>query len=120
MEVFTDMNDNVNEKTTLWTDRVFAFQNSGLSRKEWCQQNQVPLSTFSYWFRKIQSGSSRKEFCNDPVFARLPSEQDILTGNLKDHAPVTICLPKNIRIEINVDCPAGLMAALLHALKNHA
>lgn len=33
---------------------------------------------------------------------------------------VTICLPKDIRIEIGADCPAALMAALLQALKSYA
>ena len=114
------MNDNVDGKTALWTDRITAFQNSGLSRKEWCQQNQIPLSTFSYWFRKIQSESSRKDFCDDPVFARLPSEQELHSERITDHAPIKICLPENIRIEVGADCPAGLMTSLLHALKDYA
>lgn len=119
MEVFEDMNDN-EVKTTLWAGRIAAFKNSGLSRKEWCQKNQVPLSTFGYWFRKMQTGSPMKEFCEDPIFAKLPSEQEFCSDRITDHAPVTICLPGNIRIEVDADCPAGLITALLHAIKNYA
>ena len=34
-----DMNNNVVLKTDLWAERIHAFQESGLSRKDWCQQN---------------------------------------------------------------------------------
>lgn len=40
-----DMNDNVISKADLWADRIHAFQESGLSRKDWCQQNEIPQST---------------------------------------------------------------------------
>ena len=49
-----DMNDNVISKADLWADRIHAFQESGLSRKDWCQQNEIPQSTLNYWIRKIQ------------------------------------------------------------------
>lgn len=49
-----DMNNNVISKADLWADRIHAFQESGLSRKDWCQQNEIPQSTLNYWIRKIQ------------------------------------------------------------------
>ena len=39
-------------KEDLWRKRIQDFHKSGLSRKEWCQKNQVPLSSFGYWIRK--------------------------------------------------------------------
>ena len=114
------MNNNVISKANLWTDRIHAFQESGLSRKDWCQQNKIPQSTLGYWIRKIQSEAPGTEPASDPVFAKLPSEQELQfnagTGN---HA-VTILLPENIRIEIGADCPARLMTTLFQALKNYA
>lgn len=50
-----DINDNVISKAALWADRIHAFQKSGLSRKDWCQQNEISQSTLGYWIRKIQS-----------------------------------------------------------------
>ncbi|CBL37119.1 hypothetical protein CL3_35010 [butyrate-producing bacterium SM4/1] len=50
-----DINDNVISKADLWTDRIHDFQESGLSRKDWCQQNEIPQSTLGYCIRKIQS-----------------------------------------------------------------
>ncbi|EOS35182.1 hypothetical protein C808_04961 [Lachnospiraceae bacterium M18-1] len=42
------MNETNLTKEDFWMKRIQDFQKSGLSRKEWCQENQVPLSTFSY------------------------------------------------------------------------
>ena len=115
-----DMNDNVISKADLWADRIHAFQESGLSRKDWCQQNEIPQSTLNYWIRKIQLEAPETEPASDPVFAKLPSEQELQFNAGTGHRSVTILLPENIRIEIGADCPARLLTALLQALKNYA
>ncbi len=114
------MHENLSSKADLWADRISSFQESGLSRKEWCQRNEIPLSTFSYWNRKLQTESLVMESSSDPVFARLPSEQELCSGDHSGKAPVIIRLSEDIRIEIGPDCPDRLMAALLRALKDHA
>ena len=115
-----DRNDNVISKAALWEDRIHAFQESGLSRKDWCQQNEIPQSTLGYWIRKFQSESQETEPVSDPVFAKLPSEQELQFNAGTGNHSVTILLPENIRIEIGADCPARLLTALLQALKNYA
>lgn len=114
------MNDNVSSKTDLWAERMNAFYKSGLSRKDWCRQNGIPLSTFNYWNRKLHTEESGTQNANVPVFMKLPSEQEICAGERIGSAPVTICIPENIRIEICADCPSRLMAALFEALKSYA
>ncbi len=118
--IFINQTNNVSIKSALWADRIAAFQEGGLSRKDWCLENGIPQSTFSYWLRKLQAEMPAAEPYTDPIFARLPSEQEICSASAAGHAPVTICLPENIRIEVGADCPTGLMAALLHALKSYA
>ena len=115
-----DMNDNVISKADLWADRIHAFQESGLSRKDWCQQNEIPQSTLNYWIRKIQLEAPETEPASDPVFAKLPSEQELQFNAGTGNHSVTILLPENIRIEIGFDCPAKLLTALLQALKSYA
>ena len=115
-----DMNDHVISKADLWADRIHAFQESGLSRKDWCQQNEIPQSTLNYWIRKIQLEAPETEPASDPVFAKLPSEQELQFNSGTGNHSVTILLPENIRIEIGADCPARLLATLLQALKNYA
>ena len=122
MEVIPiNTNDNATSNADLWADRIHAFQESGLSRKEWCQQNGIPRSTLGYWIRKLQSEAAETESASDPVFAKLPSEHELhfsTAGTGKP--PVMICLPENIRIEVAADCPDRLLTALLQALKNYA
>ena len=121
MEVIPiNTNENAASKATLWADRIHAFRESGLSRKVWCQQNGIPLSTLGYWIRKIQSEIIETEGISDPIFARLPMEQELVVPIHTGTPPVTILLPENIRIEVGADCPVGLMAALLQALKGYA
>ena len=115
-----DMNNNVVSKTDLWAERIHAFQESGLSRKDWCQQNEIPPSTLGYWIRKIQSEAPETECISDPVFAKLPSEQELQFNAPAGTPPVTILLPENIRIEVGADCPSRLIAALLQALNTYA
>ena len=114
------MDENELTKTELWTKRIQDFHNSGLSRKEWCQGNQVALSTLSYWIRKQAKGFLEPEQTVDPVFARLPSEQEISSSLRSEHAPVTIYLPGSVRIEIGMACPQELMTSLIHTLKTYA
>ena len=118
--ILINTNDNIISKAALWADRIHTFQESRLSRKDWCQQNEVPQSTLSYWIRKIQGKATQTESSSDPVFAKLPSERELRCGAVAGNSPVTILLPENIRIEVNADCPARLMAALLQALKGYA
>ena len=121
MEVIPiDTNDNTTSKADFWADQIHSFQESGLSRKEWCLQNQIPPSTLGYWIRKSQSEATGTGPVSDQVFAKLPSEQELQFHAGTDNPSVTILLPENIRIEIGADCPARLLAALLQALKDYA
>ena len=118
--ILINTNDKRISKAALWADRIHTFQESGLSRKDWCRQNEVSQSTLSYWIRKIQGKATQAESRSDPVFAKLPSEQELRYDAVAGNSPVTILLPENIRIEVDADCPARLMAALLQALKGYA
>ena len=69
-------NDTINSKADLLADRVHAFRKSGLSRKDWCRQNDVPQSTLGYWIRKTQLEPHMTDTSPDPLFAKLPSEQE--------------------------------------------
>ena len=114
------MDENELTKTELWTERINDFYSSGLSRKEWCQKHQVSLSTFGYWIRKQAKEPIEPTQTADPVFARLPSGQEISPDFLPGHSPVMIHLSENVRIEIGKDCPCQLLASLIHTFKTYA
>lgn len=50
------MNKNTSAKAAVWTGRIRDFQDSALSRKEWCQQLESP-----YPHSAIGSESSRQK-----------------------------------------------------------
>lgn len=78
MEVIPiNTNENTNPKEELGKDWIRVFRESGLSRKDWCQQNKIPLSTLSYWIRKSQPEAPEAERTSDLVVAKLPSEQEL-------------------------------------------
>ena len=112
-----DTNESIT-KDKVWSDRIQDFQESGLTRKEWCCQKQLPLSTLSYWIRKLNPDRSESVEQQEPVFARLPSENE-LSKTSCDHAPVTFFL-NSIRIEISAGCPAELLASLVSVLNLYA
>ena len=105
MEVIPIHMNNTILKTDLWTERIHAFQESGLSRKDWCQQNEVPLSTLSYWIRKFQSKATQAESLPDPVFARLPAEQDLQSNAITGISPITIVFCQVLFPEKSVGIP---------------
>ena len=43
------------EKLVLWTERLQAFQASGQTCKEWCREHQIPISTMTYWNRRLRA-----------------------------------------------------------------
>lgn len=42
-----------NEKKNLWIQRLEEHKKSGLSKKKWCEEHNIPISTFEYWYYKI-------------------------------------------------------------------
>lgn len=62
------MAENELSKAELWIKRIQDFYSSGLSRKAWCQEHQISLSTFSYWLKNKQS--LRKRNPNWNLFLR--------------------------------------------------
>jgi hypothetical protein len=41
------------EKTNYWRQQIQALQESGLTRRAYCERNQVKLSTLGYWCQKM-------------------------------------------------------------------
>src|SRR6516225_6274217 len=36
-------------------DGILHWQQSGLSQKAWCEQNDMPYSSFHYWYRRFRN-----------------------------------------------------------------
>ena len=72
-----------------------------------------------YWLRKLEAKKQEEE--NEPVFAKLPSEKEIIGNNAAvKSSSFQIFISENIRIEISDSCHPELLEILLKVLKNDA
>ncbi len=91
------------DKASFWQDHIAAWQASGLSQIAYCEQQQLKLTTFTYWRHK----QSRRSRTFIPVTVATPSS-------------VAVSLPGGVRIEL----PAGQLEAalpmILRIVRDHA
>ena len=108
------------EKITLWSERIHEFQFSGQTCKTWCQEHHVPVSTMSYWMRKLKTLDEQSD--TDMIFAKMPTEKEISTNETLNTSlsPVRIFITNSIRIEVMPECPSDLFSVLIQGLKDHA
>ena len=107
------------EKLILWTERLQAFQASGQTCREWCRKHQIPVSTMTYWNRRLRTLESESQ--PELVFAKMPTEQELSTrGAITENIPLRIFITDSIRIEIMPDCPPELLHVFVRSLKEHA
>lgn len=109
------------EKLALWKERLQAFHASGQTCREWCQKHQIPISTMTYWNRRLHAIETETQ--TELIFAKLPTEKELelSTRNQMDgRAPLHIFITDSIRIEIMPDCPPELLHVLVRSLNEHA
>lgn len=44
-----------------WTQIIQQCQSSGLTNKEFCEQNRISVKTYYYWLKKIRTALAEKE-----------------------------------------------------------
>ena len=81
------------EKITLWSERIRAFQFSGQTCKTWCQEHHVPVFTMSYWMRKLKTLDEQSD--TDMIFAKMPTEKEFRRMRL--WTPVCLSECKNCK-----------------------
>lgn len=45
---------NKEEKARLWSERIREFRSSGQTCRDWCREHQIPVSTMTYWIRRLK------------------------------------------------------------------
>ena len=114
---------NKDEKAGLWSERIREFRSSGQTCRDWCTEHQIPVSTMTYWIRKLKNEKNTSVSGEDkePVFAKLPSESEIaMRDTAQGTAAVSILISGYIRIEAAPSCPPELFQVLIRTLKENA
>lgn len=80
-------------KEELWMKRVRAFEGSGLSRRAWCAQEKVALSTLDYWCLRLRAGERKPALVpvvvvdsQVPVSGRI----EVILGDVQLRLPATV------------------------------
>jgi hypothetical protein len=68
------------EKTNYWRQQVQALQESGLTRRAYCERNQVKLSTLGYWCQKMNPSARANKTVHEEGWIPLQISEDEASG----------------------------------------
>ncbi len=104
-------------KRQLWQQRIEQWQQSQLSQKQWCEQQQIKIATFNYWRKKFRTdkmtspSATVKSPCKFIALPSLPAVQSLVTLILPGHIKLQ-CQPQ----QLDTVLPSVLQAmAVQHA-----
>jgi len=75
------------ETQKLWEHRISDWEQSGMSQRKYCTQNDISYSTFNYWRRK--SSPKIKQFAEVKI-----------KDSIIDNSNITINLPNGIQLSV--------------------
>ena len=78
-----------------WLERIQSWQQSGLSQSAWCQQNDISVSKFGYWKRKLGTVAAAKPAQNSAFVPVIPDQQPAEPGASNQ---LTIALPNGVTV----------------------
>ena len=101
------------DKIQLWSDRVAAWKQSGLSQHAYCEQQQLIYSTFAYWRGRLK----KLEACDNS-----DSGVNFLPVTLKQESAAALTLWINDRhsIAINPGFDPELLARVVQTVQRIA
>lgn len=82
-------------KAQQWSDRIAAYEQSGLSRRKWCSQAGISVNTLDYWRARLgkRGHIQRSAPVSHPVtaipvqVAAAPSSLTLRWGDIELHVP---------------------------------
>lgn len=99
-------------KTQLWSDRIRSWQQSGLSQRAYCEQQQWVLGTFVYWrarLKKLEADAA----AHKPSF--LP-----ITIRQQGDASLILLINGRHHLEIKPDFDPGFLTRVIQVVQEVA
>jgi hypothetical protein len=62
-------------KPKLWAARIDEWKRSGLTQRQYCEDNHLALATFSWWRKRLKQDGSR----SSEAFVEIPIERAVST-----------------------------------------
>lgn len=98
---------NTNREMQEWYDKIRSCRSSSLSVRAWCRENNVPISSFYYWQKKIFN----RVFGRESKFAEIPIP---VKSNFEAIARLTV---NGIAVELLSGISATEIAEIIAGLK---
>ena len=117
-----------------WFSIIQACNSSGLPKKQWCEENGLPVRKFFYWQKRIRAGLYKEAKEKDaglvpavpvqttalaPSFAEIPATPVALTQG-DPFQPDAVIKVGNISIQIANTATTELLERIGSTLLNHA
>jgi len=91
------------EKATHWKSLIEQHQQSGLSIKAFCCQQQINVHTFHYWRKKFSASNGSEK---QPAFVPLNHRADGLTGE------ASILLSERVQLRVPIQALGVVLSQL--------
>ena len=108
------------EKEKIWNEHFAACGNSGVSQRTYCKNNNLPLTTFAYWKRKLKNQNNGGNQCLVEVTQGRPSnpQRYIETAGQKGEESIVIRLVNGIEIVVYTSTSADFILRVIEVLEN--
>lgn len=104
----------VNERKELWLSRFTDLAESGQTQRQWCMENNIPISTLRYWIRKLRIKEERHELA--PKWVQLPAELPVAEQSGQPH-PCLKFYVDGVCLECPDDLSVSKLTELLKVMK---
>jgi hypothetical protein len=98
-------------KARIWTERVAAFEGSGLSRRAWCAAHGLNPATLDYWRKRLRGVADA--VAAPGLIPIVVSSQDAVTMQT---GHVRIELPHGVSVQADARVDATWLASLLRGV----
>ena len=103
------------ERLENWTARIIACRSSGMTVRDWCQENGLSEKTYYYWQRRLfQTLSEQQQVIQQPAFAEITPTPNVRPSS---GVAVTIRIP-GVEAEIYNGADAATVETVLRILKS--
>lgn len=111
------------ERVQYWEMVIEEFNESGLTKTDYCRNNDIPVSTFNYWENRLKEMAQEKEM-EGSRFVELPAPADErrhpaspIPGRCAgDFYPELAVMYEGVDIFLNSDTPLPLLSAVLEEI----
>jgi transposase len=102
------MEKKTEKREAYWRERVAAFERSGLSVKQFCEQQQITEQSFYVW---------RKRLRNQPPMRFALVETGVAHPQVSAESGLELVLPTGERLRIGADVDPSTLRRVLEALR---